>query len=263
MKVLKCLMASVCAFALVACVAGGATGGGAAAKEDNAIHIDKETAKSYIQATELTTDNWDSLFELTSRKELDSFGDETGEESYILVAKSPNVAELKDGAIKYKYHVTETSTCKDPDTGEALEESSVYENDEEGDSGIWYDGETGQVLYISMKTYISEGTNWINNEERKVIYDHEYEISDFEVENIVGTLYEVVIPDDVWNTSEDGTRYISFDMGGGYNTYMNIYENCRYEYVNTKTGDSTGKYDFEGCTVTYFIYDFIRNLDKQ
>ena len=87
MRVLKTLVASACAFSLIVC-GSGTSDGTSSAKNDDAIHIDKETAKSYIQATELTTDNWNSLFEETEEKMLDSFGDETGEVWYSYKAKS-------------------------------------------------------------------------------------------------------------------------------------------------------------------------------
>lgn len=257
MKVLKGLMASVCAFALVACGANGEAANGEAAKEDNVIHIDKETAKSYVIATEITVDNWDSLFELSSKKDTDSFGDETGDEEYVIVVKSPNAADIKDGAIKYRYHLKETITTLDSDTGEAIEEPYIYESDQEIDNSLWLDYE-GIVGYITSKTYFSGGTIG----ERKVKYRHESEISDFVVDRVKGTLYEVVIPDDVWNTAEDGTRYISIDMQDEENPrYLNLYENLNYEEVSKKTGDIGATGNYEGLSLNSFLYQELGNLD--
>lgn len=250
MKVLKGLMASVCAFALVAC--------GAAAKEDNAIHIDKETAKSYVIATEITVDNWDSLFELSSEKITDSFGDETGNEEYVMVAKSPNAVDIKDGAIKCRFHLKHTSTPLDPDTGEAIGEPDIYESDQGFDNNIMFSD--GMVLFLPSKTYLSEGTYWTSSgEEIKVNYRDESEISDFVVDIVKGTLYEVVIPDDVWNTAEDGTRYISIDMQDG--SYLNLYENLNYEYVSKKTGEIRSTYNYGGDSLNSLLYQQLGYID--
>ena len=47
MRVLKTLVASACAFSLIAC-GSGTSDGASSAKNDDAIHIDKETAKGHF-----------------------------------------------------------------------------------------------------------------------------------------------------------------------------------------------------------------------
>ena len=238
MKSTKIIAASLSILFLAACgtsTSAGTTSGGNTADNANATKLDPETLLSYVKETPITVENFDSLFELIEKEELDASGKPTGTIWYYYACKDSNAVDLENGSIKYKYHVTTTSANVFNDTGENANvhgEPEVYEDDRQEGGSMWLDND-GTVLYLTEKVTVFTG-NQIDG--REYTQTNTNEISNFEIDEIIGTLITVNIPDDVWNTGADGKKFIYCQIGEDSYDYK-LYDDLTYEEIHPSSGE--------------------------
>ena len=210
--------------------------------------------KDLFLKEEVTADNWSDYFKLELVPEYDSFDEETGETRYILVLNQDGIINTKDVAFKTHYDRTDTYTYVDPDSFEEVDPWNYKQepNTQPTEKDIEFYPNNREV-YVESGTYIGDSVN----EDNGIKYKNKSvtTIDNFTVDKAKGYVIKCNIPDELWNTDEEGNRFIRVNCSEAPSNPLSIdhidfYENNRvvsYKEDGTVVNDqkSSGLYTDE------------------
>lgn len=225
-----CILGAVLCLSLTACGGTGtaqtesdSTANAKSSKTDNKtdsneVMITADELLSYREEVTLTPDNWEDYFTIgdfsyvANDSSYDAKPGETVNSKTLNFKEGEHLVADQDLNLKFTYTLTCTAASYfNQETGEDVESDaaqySVGKTSDE-DSMI-----SGRVLNIGAATLYSDKTVSYGYESDGVseglqkTWDIE-NVQDFKLSIVEGTLYQVNIPDDKWNTDKEHGRYI-------------------------------------------------------
>lgn len=195
----------------------------AVAQEADMVLVTKEDINSYFSTVEITLDNWQDYFEVAEKEEIetDSFGEETGAKyAWKVINPKENVKVNDDLVMRFSIEIAEISNTYFVDTDEAVYEATPYERNTDEDIEAWDFYPSAQIyqLYNISEPYITE--------DKEVYHKSENDIKKCELTKVVGSVTVANIPNHVWNTDENGDRFVAVEKEE--ENIAKFYENGNY-----------------------------------
>lgn len=236
-------------FVISMCLVIGITGCGTSSEssenENKTVSIDFGTALGYITEEELTKDNAGKYISLTSYDSLNAFGEKDGVEYWVL-ALDPKIVHSEDAAVKISASITQGSYYYDEQWTDVTER--FEEEKRSYDSNAAVPLTAGYYSLCWEKTYLpgfNIGIDIIDEtgKYKKIEYQT---IDSLNYDDAKGTLYFLNIPEESWNTDENGLRFISVKKNKNYTEEYRFYDDNGGRYVILRDNKIAAEEEYYG-----------------
>ena len=213
--------------ALSLCACSGTSSNTTGVESTEYIFCTKEEVQSFFAPVDLTKENWSDYIEVkeVEDNETDAFGEISTFANYWKVISKEDVSGFvsDDFAIEIQYKKKSTTEILDAETEEVL---STESDDFDGQtfSSIVQNLDLGNTL---ENAYSFSPSAQFDYQGRRAVSKHITDLTVVGVSRIQGQFTTWSIPDEKWNTDDDGKRFIAVEhtLNNGRVGLIKLYEN--------------------------------------